>query len=349
MNNANLKCENGFIPQKYISNNFEKLSLTEAQSSEKLTMINKNISKIDINEAAEMFVHLNSCPSFHVRLFWSTVYGAESRMALLASNIIKKGSDDFKIKAIKIMAKIIKMLGFKHIFYEYDGSNEKGIKTMKDINVTDKELLQKVSNHPVHLLNNEGKFSPTSFIPFCSFGEEFIGPKVDEFDIPICNIFKQRIYHDQFCYETDLQELRDSNNNGLEEEQLEMGLTLVLDYNEERQNYYNFNAKDGKKSLNHHGDSVSIYLDTISRELFKGSIFRHNIFHLAPVGLFGEGQYNLHSMKEISVTDSFLGLDREKRNCQTIESLNDCNTRIHLENLRQECGCLPLSLWTKEV
>ena len=98
MNNANLKCENGFIPQKYISNNFEKLSLTEAQSSEKLTMINKNISKIDINEAAEMFVHLNSCPSFHVRLFWSTVYGAESRMALLASNIIKKGSDDFKIK-----------------------------------------------------------------------------------------------------------------------------------------------------------------------------------------------------------------------------------------------------------
>ena len=60
-----------------------------------------------------------------------------------------------------------------------------------------------------------------------------------------------------------LQELRDSNNNGLEEEQLEIGLTLVLDYNEERQNY-NFNAKDGKNSLNHHGDSVSIYLDTIS-------------------------------------------------------------------------------------
>ena len=70
---------------------------------------------------------------------------------------------------------------------------------------------------------------------------------------------------------------------------------------------------------------------------------------LDPVGLFGEGQYNLHSMKEISVTDSFLGLDREKRNCQTIESLDDCNTRIHLENLRLECGCLPLSLWTKEV
>ena len=49
------------------------------------------------------------------------------------------------------------------------------------------------------------------------------------------------------------------------------------------------------------------------------------------MGLFGEGHYNLHSMKEIYVTDSFLGLDRDTRNCQNIESLDDCKTKHHLD------------------
>ena len=68
------------------------------------------------------------------------------------------------------------------------------------------------------------------------------------------------------------------------------------------------------------------------------------MYLLDPVGLYGEGQYNLHSMKEISVTDSFMGLHRDTRKCQNIETFDNCNTRLLLENLRKECGCLPLSL-----
>ena len=64
--------------------------------------------------------------------------------------------------------------------------------------------------------------------------------------------------------------------------------------------------------------------------------------------LFGEGQYNLHSLKEIVVTDSFMGLDINKRNCQIIETVDDCKTRLYAENLRQQCGCLPLSLKLSE-
>ena len=60
--------------------------------------------------------------------------------------------------------------------------------------------------------------------------------------------------------------------------------------------------------------------------------------------LFGEGQYNLLSLKEIVVTDSFMGLDREARNCQNIDSIDDCKTRLYVENFRRQCGCLPLSL-----
>ena len=63
--------------------------------------------------------------------------------------------------------------------------------------------------------------------------------------------------------------------------------------------------------------------------------------------LLGEGQYNLHSMKVIEVTDSFLGLDSDTRNCQNIETYNECKSG-HLKKLRKECGCLPLPLRLSE-
>ena len=133
-------------------------------------------------------------------------------------------------------------------------------------------LLQEVSNHPVHILNSEGDFSPSSFIPFCSFGKPFIGSRIREFDLPVCNIFKPRIYFDQLCFETDLQNLKDSTKI---EEQLEMGLTLVLDYNEERQmNVIPRNDSQKMKVFHNIDDnSVSIYLDTISIN-FKMIFFR---------------------------------------------------------------------------
>ena len=127
----------------------------------------------------------------------------------------------------------------------------------------DRVLLHTVSNHPVHILNNVGNFSPSSFIPLCYFGDDFIGAKINEFKIPVCNIFRPRNHIDQLCYETDLQELKDSQKIG---KQLEMGLTLVLDYNEERQNYnlIQKNQSQDKEALYQNNDDVAIYLDTIS-------------------------------------------------------------------------------------
>ena len=128
--------------------------------------------------------------------------------------------------------------------------------------------LHTVSNHPVHILNEKGNFSPSSFIPFCYFGDKFIGVSIQEFEIPVCNIFRPRIYLDQLCYETNLQELKDSQKI---ENQLEKGLTLVLDYNEERQNYniMEQNESQTMKELYPDNDDVSIYLDTISLLNFK--------------------------------------------------------------------------------
>ena len=94
--------------------------------------------------------------------------------------------------------------------------------------------LHRVTNHPVHIIDDKGALSPSSFIPFCSFGEDMdvMGTKLKEFEIPICNSFRAKIKSDQLCYELDLQKLK---NNSLIKEQLQFGLFLVLDYNEDRQ------------------------------------------------------------------------------------------------------------------
>ena len=117
-------------------------------------------------------------------------------------------------------------------------------------------------------MNDERKFLPSSFIPFCYFGEESIGVKLNDYEIPVCNIFKTRNYLDQLCYETNLQDLKDTQKIG---KQLEMGLTLILDYNEERQSY-KFTKKNESRAMNalvHNDNDVSVYLDTISLFKFK--------------------------------------------------------------------------------
>ena len=63
-----------------------------------------------------------------------------------------------------------------------------------------------------------------------------------------------------------------------------------------------------------------------------------------PVKLVGEGKYNLDAVKEIKVTDSFLGMDMEDKGCQIEESLENCTTRNHIETLLHQCGCLPFRL-----
>ena len=121
-----------------------------------------------------------------------------------------------------------------------------------------------LKNHPVNILNKKGDYASSAFIPFCSFGEELIGVKKSGFEQPVCDIFKPKNHHDQVCFETDLEKLRDKDNL---RKQLEMGLTLILDYNEERQLSSNSNAEN----RNHNSEnSFSIHLNTI------GMIYKEN-------------------------------------------------------------------------
>ena len=58
----------------------------------------------------------------------------------------------------------------------------------------------------------------------------------------------------------------------------------------------------------------------------------------------GEGEYNLNDLKEIIVTDSYLGMDENVRGCQNVEPLKNCTTRLYMNTLLRDCGCLPFNI-----
>ena len=110
--------------------------------------------------------------------------------------------------------------------------------------VIDINLFKKINYQPVHIPNSNDTFSPTAFIPFCSFGEDLLGLSVKEFDIPLCNIFKPKLQYDQLCYETDLELLKNKEEPKIRKLQREIGLILVLDYNEDRHINMNIFSSD---------------------------------------------------------------------------------------------------------
>ena len=60
-----------------------------------------------------------------------------------------------------------------------------------------------------------------------------------------------------------------------------------------------------------------------------------------PIILHGAGKHDLTDIKEIQVTESFLGLDEGTKRCQTGQSHTDCLTELYRETLRATCGCAP--------
>ena len=88
-----------------------------------------------------------------------------------------------------------------------------------------------MTNHPVHIVDEDGSFSPTAMIPFCDFGGNMsaMGVKIDQFDVPVCSSFKAKLYKDQLCYSVDPNKFKDKID--LEGQ---LSLTLAIDYNKDR-------------------------------------------------------------------------------------------------------------------
>ena len=82
--------------------------------------------------------------------------------------------------------------------------------------------------------------SPTALIPFCDLGGNLsaMGVKIDQFDVSVCNSFKEKLVEDQLCYEVD-------PNLYIYKDKFDM--VLVIDYNEDRQIYLDDETKEARK------------------------------------------------------------------------------------------------------
>ena len=58
----------------------------------------------------------------------------------------------------------------------------------------------------------------------------------------------------------------------------------------------------------------------------------------------GEETYSLNSLKEIRVTDDFLQLGENVKNCQNKESFEDCQASQFIKKVEDECNCVPYRL-----
>ena len=80
----------------------------------------------------------------------------------------------------------------------------------------------------------------------------------------------------------------------------------------------------------------------MTKKNFSSSLLFNN--YVDPEQLNGEGFYDLNRFIQEEVTESFLGLDQAVKECQNEEHYDECTTRQYIENMKDECGCLPLSI-----
>ena len=132
-------------------------------------------------------------------------------------------------------------------------------------------------NHPIHIINREKEMSPSAFIPFCEFGGDMsaLGVKIGQFDVPVCNSFQAKIFHDQLCYEVDLNKF--ANKIKINKKEMKIGLTFLMDYNEDRQVKFEVPAKEKKEEIDldmsrnilklDHNDDAVIHFNSIGRNM----------------------------------------------------------------------------------
>ena len=66
-------------------------------------------------------------------------------------------------------------------------------------------------------------------------------------------------------------------------------------------------------------------------------------FFLDSLKLTGEFEFALKIFKEISVTESFMGLSDNDRGCQSVEIQKNCTLQKYFQT-KSKCKCLPLNL-----
>ena len=89
--------------------------------------------------------------------------------------------------------------------------------------------VEELINHPVHISD---RHTISAFIPFCSFGSnvDLIRKKLTHFQVPVCSIFRKKIFSGQVCYEADLNQFKNKIDW---KTALKKGFSFIIDTNDE--------------------------------------------------------------------------------------------------------------------
>ena len=183
-------------------------------------------------------------------------------------------------------------------------------------------------NNPPHLLDKKGKIMPSALIPFCTFDSVIKGKVMPNMSFPVCDLFDPVVHEGKLCYQMDMTKkmTKESTVQG-------NGLTLIIDVNIE---------KNVGKPIEVEGKSNLKIMDLREVAVETTNLVGVNIGTLAPYSTFGPGNYILTSVKQMSATDDFLSMSKEKRKCEK-EKFESCQARLFQERIKK-CGCTPQSL-----
>ena len=257
-----------------------------------IPVIDRNVSVETLETAAEMFIYLTSCLTAqkHLGLITHLLHNTTPKKIILAMiSMIKSSENVEKKETVEIFNEIMKSFNLNQ--YEEIQIITKGQcytngtfgDCTKKTNVTNKDIptllgfldkikrkfianflilsvgskmLQRMTNHPVHIHNNDGQLFPTALIPFCEFGGNIsvMGVNIDQFNVPVCTSFRPKIIRDQLCYTVDPNKYKHKIDlKG------ELSLSLYIHYNEDRQLEDNDNI----------AEENFLILDTIGETILK--------------------------------------------------------------------------------
>ena len=163
--------------------------------------------------------------------------------------------------------------------------------------------------HPPHLLDSDGSLMPAAFIPICAYQGQLLGKTSPEFNFTACDLFEPTLVKDQLCYSLNSTKMK----NWKTKPNSENGLALVI---------------DPEASLTGSGGFGSFTIHTLSG------------FHADQ-----PGTYKLTSLKWMTGTSKFMGLDDQTKECQ-VEASEKCKQSQFFTKVRAECGCIPWAMRT---
>ena len=233
-----MTCSGGFILEDDISNLVTSIEQKLGLKSDSTT--HDNFTKKSLEIVSELLVYLSFCPpkaemyAARQNLEESiNIYSPKEILIILNRLLHAEGTLSYREPFSKFLERIriAWNLQFKEIQKLTTGLECDDCKATKVEQLMESQNLPKVTNHPVHIVNEDETISPSSLIPFCWFGDsENLSLKIENFSLPVCASFKPKLRNDQVCYEMDPNELlRDGQtaNN--------IGLYLLIDENKDRQ------------------------------------------------------------------------------------------------------------------